>query len=107
MTQPIYKMETSELIKEFDLKKFIIDTHYDINDEYQNVDDLYNGDIAEVLADKLADIDGFASPVGLYGIVAHEVIDVLAEELVEEIYENDKNEAEYVSERAEAQKGEF
>lgn len=107
MTQPIYKMETSELIKEFDLKKFIIDTHYDLNDEYQNVDDLYNGDVAEVLADKLADIDDFASPVGLYEIVAHEVIDALASEITEEIFENDKNAAEYVTERVEAQKGEF
>lgn len=100
-------METSELIKEFDLKKFIIDTHYDLNDEYQNVDDLYNGDVAEVLADKLTEIDDYASPLDSYEIVAHEVIDALASEVTEEIFENDKNAAEYVAERAEAQKGEF
>ena len=79
-----------ELAQKMNLKKQLIDYHYDVNDEYHNVDDLYD---AEDFVEEL--IEEYAGQVDDYYHLAEELLDLVRLDVIEEIYERDDDARDY------------
>ena len=86
----IWNMSVDELIKKLNLKKVILDYHYDVEKEYKKVDDIYSDSLVEYLADVLYDYAQVAEYDG-YEDKAREIVDKLQDEVIEEIYDRDED----------------
>lgn len=90
----ILEYSPEELIREMDLKNILIDYHYDVNQEYQNFDDIEDEEemisyITEML-DEAYEEDEQYNPL-VAGILYHMVKD----DVIEEIYIRDENAKEW------------
>lgn len=83
-------MPLAELAEKMNLKNQLLEYHYEVCDEYQNVDDIENG--VDVVAEMLADYTG--SDEDFYGL-AEQLLDLVKNEVIEEIFERDENAREW------------
>ena len=96
----ILEYSPEELIREMDLKNILIDYHYEVNQEYQNFDDIEDEEemiayIAEMLDEAYGEDEQYNPLVA--GILYHMVKD----DVIEEIHIRDENAREYDEERME------
>lgn len=96
----ILEYSPEELIREMDLKNILIDYHYEVNQEYQNFDDIENEEemiayITEMLDEAYGEDEQYNPLVA--GILYHMVKD----DVIEEIHIRDENAREYDEERME------
>ena len=96
----ILEYSPEELIREMDLKNILIDYHYEVNQEYQNFDDIENEEemiayIIEMLDEAYGEDEQYNPLVA--GILYHMVKD----DVIEEIYIRDENARELDEERME------
>ena len=96
----ILEYSPEELIREMDLKNILIDYHYEVNQEYQNFDDIEDEEemisyITEMLDESYGEDEQYNPSVAgiLYRMVKDDVI--------EEIYIRDENAKEWDEERKE------
>ena len=80
----------AELAENMNLKNQLLEYHYEVCDEYQNVDDIENG--VDVVAEMLADYAG--SDEDFYSL-AEQLLDLVKDEVIEEIFERDENAREW------------
>ena len=79
-----------ELAKKMNLKKQLLDYHYDVNDEYHNVDDIYD---AEDFVEEL--IEEYAGQNEDYYELAEQLLDLVRDDVIGEIYELDDEARDY------------
>lgn len=96
----ILEYSPEELIREMDLKNILIDYHYEVNQEYQNFDDIEDEEemiayITEMLDEAYGEDEQYNQLVA--GILYHMVKD----DVIEEIYIRDENAREWDEERKE------
>ena len=96
----ILEYSPEELIREMDLKNILIDYHYEVNQEYQNFDDIEDEEemiayITEMLDEAYGEDEQYNQLVE--GILYHMVKD----DVIEEIHIRDENAREYDEERME------
>lgn len=96
----ILEYSPEELIREMDLKNILIDYHYEVNQEYQNFDDIEDEEemiayITEMLDEAYGEDEQYNQLVA--GILYHMVKD----DVIEEIYIRDENSKEWDEERME------
>ena len=96
----ILEYSPEELIREIDLKNILVDYHYEVNQEYQNFDDIEDEEemisyITEMLDESYGEDEQYNPSVAgiLYRMVKDDVI--------EEIYIRDENAKEWDEERKE------
>ena len=93
------EMTPNEMIKDLNLKNALIDYHYDVNEEFQNVDDIEDSenmiDYIQSMVDEAygEEDENYVIAVMLYSMVKDDVI--------EEIYIRDENAREWDEERME------
>lgn len=80
----------AELAREMNLKNELIDCHYEVNSEYQNVDDIE--DAADLVNDMLAEYAGTDED---YYDLAEQLLDFVKEDVIAEIFERDENAREW------------
>ena len=96
----ILEYSPEELIREMDLKNILIDYHYEVNQEYQNFDDIEDEEemiayITDMLDEAYGEDEQYNPLVA--GILYHMVKD----DVIEEIHIRDENAREYDEERME------
>lgn len=96
----VLEYSPEELIREMDLKNILIDYHYEVNQEYQNFDDIEDEEemiayITEMLDEAYGEDEQYNQLVA--GILYHMVKD----DVIEEIYIRDENSREWEEERME------
>ena len=99
-TMTILEYSPEELIREMDLKNILVDYHYEVNQEYQNFDDIEDEEemiayITEMLDEAYGEDEQYNPLVA--GILYHMVKD----DVIEEIYIRDENAKELEEERKE------
>ena len=104
--KPIWTMSDDELIKALDLKNVILDYHYEVEQEYHKVDDIYSDELKEYVADVLYDYCQAAEFDG-YDEIARRLVEKLEDELVEEIYDRDDNARDWAEAREEGLRGDY
>ena len=89
-------MPLDELAKKMNLKDQLLEYHYEVCNEYQNVEDIENGTdvVAEMLADYAGSDDDFYS-------LAEQLLDLVKDEVIEEIFERDEDAREWDEEKKE------
>lgn len=80
----------AELAREMNLKNELLDYHYEVNNEYQNVDDIE--DAADLVNDMLAEYAG--TDEDFYDL-AEQLLDFVKEDVIAEIFERDENAREW------------
>ena len=90
----ILEYSPEELIREMDLKNILIDYHYEVNQEYQNFDDIEDEEemisyITEMLDEAYGEDEQYNRLVA--GILYHMVKD----DVIEEIYIRDEDAKDY------------
>ena len=73
-----------ELAKKLNLKNELLDYHYEVCNEYHNVDDIH--DAVDYVAERVAEYAG--SDDDFYEL-AEQLLDLVKDEVIEEIYELD------------------
>lgn len=108
MSQSKYqKMNPVQIINELDIFNRAIQYHYDIETEALNTDDIYNGKMADFIADELAEYDDDQNEYQYYEKIAKDIMNEIADDLEAEILERDRDAMEYENERREAMKGNY
>lgn len=87
-------MPLAELAEKMNLKNELLEYHYDVCDEYQNVDDIENG--VDVVAEMLADYAGSDED---YYDLAEQLLDFVKEDVIAEIFERDDNATEFENDK--------
>ena len=83
-------MPLAELAEKMNLKNQLLEYHYDVCDEYQNVDDIE--DAADLVNDMLAEYAG--TDEDFYSL-AEQLLDLVKDDVIEEIFERDENAREW------------
>lgn len=83
-----------ELAEKMNLKNKLLEYHYEVCNEYQNVDDIEDGvdAVAEMLAEYAGSDDDFYS-------LAEQLLYIVEDEVIDEIFERDENAKEWEEER--------
>ena len=84
----------AELAREMNLKNELLDYHYEVNNEYQNVDDIE--DAADLVNDMLAEYAG--TDEDFYDL-AEQLLDFVKEDVIAEIFERDENATEFENDK--------
>ena len=84
----------AELAREMNLKNELLDYHYEVNNEYQNVDDIE--DAADLVNDMLAEYAGTDED---YYDLAEQLLDFVKEDVIAEIFERDDNATEFENDK--------
>lgn len=106
VVKPIWNMTDDELIEALDLKNKVLDYHYEVEQEYKKVDDIYSDEIVEYVADLLYDYCPSSEFDG-YEKIAKRLMDKIEDEVVEEINEKDENAREWADEVRDAKMGRY
>lgn len=106
VVKPIWDMADDELIEALDLKNKVLDYHYEVEQEYKKVDDIYSDEIVEYVADLLYDYYPSSEFDG-YEEIAKRLMDKIEDEVVEEINEKDENAREWADEVRDAKMGRY
>jgi len=94
------------LIKALDLKNEILDYHYNVEQEYKKVDDIYSDALVEYVADLIYDYCQDAEFDG-YEEMAKRLIAKLEDDIIDEIYKRDDNARDWEEARNEGLKGDY
>lgn len=84
----------AELAREMNLKNELLDYHYEVNNEYQNVDDIE--DAADLVNDMLAEYAGTDED---YYDLAEQLLDFVKEDVIAEVFERDDNATEFENDK--------
>lgn len=103
---PIWAMSDEELIKALDLKNVVLDYHYRVEDEYHRVDDIYDDDLGEYVAELLYDYC-HQPEYDMYRERADKIIASIREDIVSEIYRLDDEAKDYAETVEDGVKGEY
>lgn len=104
--RPIWSMSDDALIKALDLKEKILEWHYNAENRYHEVSDIYSDALVEYVAEELYDYCQDTEFDG-YEEIAGRLIAKLEDELIEEIYARDDDASETYREIEEARKGQY
>lgn len=96
-----------QIINDLDIVKKVIDYHYDIGSEALKTDDIYDGTMAEYIAEELAQYDGDALEYKWYEQTAKRIMDKIGDDIAEEICDRDNGAMELANECREAMKGNY
>lgn len=96
----ILEYSPEELIREMDLKNILVDYHYEVNQEYQNFDDIEDEEemisyISEMLDEAYGEDEQYNQ------LVAGILYRMIKDDVIEEIYIRDENSREWEEERME------
>lgn len=87
-------MPLAELAEKMNLKNELLDYHYEVNNEYKNVDDIE--DAADLVNDMLAEYAGSDDD---YYDLAEQLLDFVKEDVIAEIFERDDNATEFENDK--------
>lgn len=87
-------MPLAELAEKMNLKNELLDYHYEVNNEYQNVDDIE--DAADLVNEMLAEYAG--TDEDFYDL-AEQLLDFVKEDVIAEIFERDENATEFENDK--------
>lgn len=104
--KPIWVMSVDDIIKKLDLKNKILDWHYQVENRYHEVSDIYSDELVEYVAEELYDYCQEPEYEDL-GELATKIIAKLEDELVEQIYDFDDLAKEDYEVREEARTGRY
>lgn len=104
--KPLWSMSDEAIIKTLNLKEKILDWHYEVENRYHEVSDIYSDALVEYVAEELYDYCQEPEFEG-YEEIASRLITKLEDELIEEIYERDDDTSETYREIEEARKGQY
>lgn len=90
MEKPIWTMSDKELIEALNLKEKILDYHYEVEDRYKVVDDIYSEGLRDYVSELIYDYAQSAE-YDKYDELAQKLIDEVKEEIIDEIFEKDDN----------------
>lgn len=96
----ILEYSPEELIREMDLKNILIDYHYEVNQEYQNFDDIENEEEMIVYITEMLD-EAYGEDEQYNPLVAGILYHMVKDDVIEEIHIRDENAREYDEERME------
>ena len=96
----ILEYSPEELIREMDLKNILIDYHYEVNQEYQNFDDIENEEEMIVYITEMLD-EAYGEDEQYNPLVAGILYHMIKDDVIEEIHIRDENAREYDEERME------
>lgn len=102
----IWNMSDEEIIKATDLKNQILEYHYNVEQEYHKVDDIYSEGLEEYVSELLYEYAQEPEYDG-YDEIAKRLIAKLEDEIVDEIYERDDNAREDYEARSEGLRGDY
>lgn len=96
----ILEYSPEELIRKMDLKNILIDYHYEVNQEYQNFDDIENEEEMIAYITEMLD-EAYGEDEQYNPLVAGILYRMVKDDVIEEIYIRDENAREYEEERME------
>lgn len=99
------KLSVEEIIKKLNLFNVMINYHYNVCEEYKNVDDLYSGETLDYLSEVL--YDAYQNDDFDYNELSKKIMDSLEDKLIEEIYCRDENAEEDYNARKAGLKGDY
>ena len=97
----------AEIIEALDIKNEVIDRHYKITTGFCETDDIVSDETIEFISELL--YDGFGGMVEDYDYdkKASEILDAIADEVINKIIEEDRNAEEDYKAREEGRKGDY
>ena len=108
MSQSKYQnMTTEQIIKDLDAFNMLVDYHYEIENESLKTDDIYDGTMAEFIAETMAERDNDAMEYEQYEKIAKKIMGAIADDLATKILECDHDAMEFANECNEAMKGNY
>ena len=90
MVKRLYTMSNKELIEALNLKEKILDYHYEVEDRYKVVDDIYSEGLRDYVSELICDY-AQSDEYDKYDELAQKLIDEVKDEVIDEIYERDDN----------------
>ena len=96
----ILEYSPEELIREMDLKNILIDYHYEVNQEYQNFDDIEDEEEMISYITEMLD-EAYVEDEQYNPLVAGILYRMVKDDVIEEIYIRDENAKEWDEERME------
>ena len=96
----ILEYSPEELIREMDLKNILIDYHYEVNQEYQNFDDIEDEEEMISYITEMLD-EAYVEDEQYNPLVAGILYRMVKDDVIEEIYIHDENAKEWDEERME------
>lgn len=96
----ILEYSPEELIREMDLKNILIDYHYEVNQEYQNFDDIEDEEEMIAYITEMLD-ESYGEDEQYNPLVAGILYRMVKDDVIEEIYIHDENAREFDEERIE------
>ena len=96
----ILEYSPEELIREMDLKNILIDYHYEVNQEYQNFDDIEDEEEMIAYITEMLD-EAYGEDEQYNPLVAVILYHMVKDDVIEEIHIRDENAREYDEERME------
>ena len=97
----------AEIIEALDIKKELIDRHYDITNEFCDVSDITSEEAVEFISELLYDEFGGKFENYDYERKACEILEIVADEVIDKILEEDRNAKEDYDAREEGRKGNY
>lgn len=97
----------AEIIEALDIKKELIDRHYDITTEFCDVSDITSEEAVEFISELLYDEFGGKFEDYDYERKACEILEIVADEVIDKILEEDRNAKEDYDAREEGRKGNY
>ena len=97
----------AEIIEALDIKKELIDRHYDITTEFCDVSDITGEEAVEFISELLYDEFGGRFEDYDYERKACEILEIVADEVINKILEEDRKAKEDYDAREEGRKGDY
>lgn len=97
----------AEIIEALDIKKELINRHYDITTEFCDVSDITSEEAVEFISELLYDEFGGKFEDYDYERKACEILEIVADEVIDKILEEDRNAKEDYNAREEGRKGNY
>ena len=91
----ILEYSPEELIREMDLKNILIDYHYEVNQEYQNFDDIEDEEEMISYITEMLD-EAYGEDEQYNPLVAGILYRMVKDDVIEEIYIRDENSREWL-----------
>ena len=96
----ILEYSPEELIREMDLKNILVDYHYEVNQEYQNFDDIEDEEEMTSYISEMLD-EAYGENEQYNQLVAGILYRMVKDDVIEEVYIRDKNAREWDEARME------
>ena len=97
----------AEIIEALDIKKELINRHYDITTEFCDVSDITSEEAVEFISELLYDEFGGKFEDYDYERKACEILEIVADEVIDKVLEEDRNAKEDYDAREEGRKGNY